>query len=330
MRQLAMMILMLACQSEPVVSPSEGRALGLSTGRVAQTARVGLAPADANSLFITVELTLENQTAEPTPLAAALFRMATEGGLEVYGDPATSFHPRGCQQTAAVSPGATVSCVVVFRSAASTVPSRLTYQRADGRTASAPLTPLIACTSCDGQCLDLHGDDPNNCGGCGVTVGLGTCQDGLPICRAGASLCDGACVDLESDPENCGSCGKSADFNIACEGGEFVCRDTSQQNCDSRCVSLYDQDNCGECGRRCGDGVCGLTEDGGFACRNQTTDRVSCDTLCGSLTCTRSDAQYLCAGYYYLHGCGITPPETTVNPSTGETCTFSMIFSDCE
>lgn len=42
------------------------------------------------------------------------------------------------------------------------------------------------------------------------------------VCPAGATLCDGACVELESSSTHCGSCGAPCAAGTVCEGGQRV------------------------------------------------------------------------------------------------------------
>jgi hypothetical protein len=48
---------------------------------------------------------------------------------------------------------------------------------------------------------------------------------GQCVCNAGLTLCNGACLDLQSDPKNCGACGDSTCFNngMGCSAGQCVC-----------------------------------------------------------------------------------------------------------
>src|SRR6185369_15614265 len=50
-------------------------------------------------------------------------------------------------------------------------------------------------TDCSGQCINVMGTYPQNCGACGKKCGAGsTCQGGSCMCGAGQLSCNGACV----------------------------------------------------------------------------------------------------------------------------------------
>src|SRR6185369_9902735 len=62
-------------------------------------------------------------------------------------------------------------------------------------------------TTCNGQCVNVSGNDPQNCGACGKTCGAGsTCQAGACVCGTGQLSCTSGCVT--SDNNNCGQCGR--------------------------------------------------------------------------------------------------------------------------
>src|SRR5262249_31179576 len=90
---------------------------------------------------------------------------------------------------------------------------------------------------CDGQCIDGF-DDPNNCGRCGNVCPAGQdCIGGecQPPCDdpchelvnnvcvlkdpSKDSVCNGACVDLNSDQNNCGACGNVCPAGQECVDG---------------------------------------------------------------------------------------------------------------
>src|SRR5690349_17352619 len=93
-----------------------------------------------------------------------------------------------------------------------------------------PSTSVTTCstgqTDCSGQCINVMGTDPHNCGACGKTCGAGsTCQSGSCVCGAGQLSCNGACVP--SDASNCGMCGKTCSGTQVCSSGA----------CSSSCAS---------------------------------------------------------------------------------------------
>jgi hypothetical protein len=60
-----------------------------------------------------------------------------------------------------------------------------------------------------------------------------------PACGAGATCCNGMCVDTSTDAMNCGGCG------TACTAGnQPAC-------CSGKCVDLVSNTNCGQCGKDC-------------------------------------------------------------------------------
>ena len=61
-------------------------------------------------------------------------------------------------------------------------------------------------TACNGACTDTR-VDRDNCGGCGISCGTGTCSSGTCTCAPGRQFCPGVgCVDTTNDPKHCGSC----------------------------------------------------------------------------------------------------------------------------
>jgi hypothetical protein len=75
-------------------------------------------------------------------------------------------------------------------------------------------------------------------------------------CPSYQSLCDGACIPTSNDPDNCGGCGLSCDGGEVCSGGTCTdsCMD-GLTDCDGHCVDLRtDNDHCGGCNNACDDG----------------------------------------------------------------------------
>ena len=132
--------------------------------------------------------------------------------------------------------------------------------------------------SCDGRadngCETDLGNDPLNCGGCGVTCATENAQTRcvdraceVLSCDPGFRDCDdsygnGCEVNINNDPNNCSACGSVCAFPNAtstCIAGScslFGCL-PGFENCDGSigngCESsvLSDPDNCGSCGERC-------------------------------------------------------------------------------
>ena len=77
--------------------------------------------------------------------------------------------------------------------------------------------------TCSGKCVDVHGSDSNNCGGCGWQCPAGlSCSGGECVmqCPAGLDDCQYNCVDLQNDEENCGQCGDRCQPKQACVKGQ--------------------------------------------------------------------------------------------------------------
>jgi hypothetical protein len=213
----------------------------------------------------------------------------------------------------------------------------------DGTTITNPNGYAQACpqgpqsTSCGTACVDTT-SDPSNCGGCGKSCGIGSCQNGAcscqpptvaheATCASGGGpapmLCGGTCVDTNCDATNCGGCAqKCPKFPaVGCRNGACACLGTIAGSttkftlCGSGCVDdQNDVNNCGNCGNKCASGatcsagvctcpaqqtVCGGT------CVDEQTDVNHCGTCgnaCGSVTTC-------CAGQCVdlrtdLHHCG--------------------------
>ncbi len=139
------------------------------------------------------------------------------------------------------------------------------------------------------------GNDPLNCGGCGLACAPGAaCVDGNcaglePPCSGNlgrycgpdggtnAVCCPTGCFDLRSSPDNCGACGNACPVErpecvegicaaLSCNGLEdyFECivdGGGTGQCCGQHCVSLTtDSQNCGACYHDCGTNPCVGTE----------------------------------------------------------------------
>lgn len=139
-------------------------------------------------------------------------------------------------------------------------------------------------------CEVFTGDDPNNCGGCGLACKAGElCWKGACGCPSGFTQCGTECRNLESDNYSCGACDKkcvapksddpewkcgpdvqppntiwacgSGACKLACEPFYGNCDDNL---CSNGCETDERRDplNCGSCGHKCGanqdcvDGTC--------------------------------------------------------------------------
>jgi hypothetical protein len=128
-------------------------------------------------------------------------------------------------------------------------------------------------TRCERRCVDLS-TDPLHCGSCEEACGPGedciggecistcdpecdpvlkVCNDGVCVCRAGLSLCNGACVDLQTDPDDCGECNTRCMGN-PCAAGTCVplCPEALTACPDGACADLgTDVLHCGDCSTPC-------------------------------------------------------------------------------
>jgi Domain of unknown function (DUF4352) len=308
----------------------------LSVTRAAQTSVMGMAVPEAGTIFLKVTLTLDNLSKDPAPLTAPLFRLTTDDGLVVNGDPDTIDDPQGCPQTASVAPGASVSCETVFQVAPAATPTRLDYQATDGRTASVAVSSLDRCVTCGKECLDVNSDDPKNCGGCGVNVGLGTCSGGNPVCNAGATPCFAVCVDLSSDPDNCGACGAKTPNGMTCQRGANQCGDETLIACGASCVDPSENGNCGHCGQTCTGSLCQCADQQctQHGCPAHGTSRQSCNALCGRPGCgNTTTAHYSCpSGQTFMQvtpTCTAAPDSILIAPNNGESCSFVSMDCTC-
>ncbi len=72
-------------------------------------------------------------------------------------------------------------------------------------------------TCCGGRCID-PAQDPQNCGGCGITAPSGLCFATVEIIQT-TDCIDAACADFSSDPRHCGNCDVACPANQTCSGG---------------------------------------------------------------------------------------------------------------
>ena len=75
-------------------------------------------------------------------------------------------------------------------------------------------------------------------------------------CTDPQTLCNGACVDLQTDQANCGRCGYDCSPRI-CTNARCMTCPTGQTACSGQCTdTLSDPANCGGCGQLCATGSC--------------------------------------------------------------------------
>jgi hypothetical protein len=137
---------------------------------------------------------------------------------------------------------------------------------------------------CGDTCVDYL-NDVNNCGGCGVVCGDGTCCSNgscASLCAPGHEWCDGECADVQNDSNNCGGCGVICGDGTCCNEGSCasLCPE-GQVWCDNQCVDLQnDSSSCGTCGTACLSGTCC---DGGSCASICAPGQAWCGTDCADL-----------------------------------------------
>jgi hypothetical protein len=63
-------------------------------------------------------------------------------------------------------------------------------------------------------------NDNANCGGCGIACGANRrCVGVQCVCALGLTLCNGACLNLQTDRTNCGTCGHLCQGQKQCVTG---------------------------------------------------------------------------------------------------------------
>lgn len=194
----------------------------------------------------------------------------------------------------------------------------------------------IACTECEGACVDTR-TDSDHCGACGVACDAGqTCDDGECRCVHGTTECDGACVETSADPANCGDCGVACGDEEVCSAGECAVECAEDlTDCDGACENTLESLlNCGDCGVECApgqlclEGECTCT-DGLTQCKGECVDTRTdddhcgtCDvacaggTSCSSGSCMCPEGQAACDGHCVPEG-DCETNETSTSTSAG-------------
>ena len=253
----------------------------------------------------------------------------------LFGSDASNPSPTtACVQTACPAPWATcTSDGLCTTDTSSDVNHCGSCDKSCATSKNSHATPVCTGGTCSFGCDELYvdcnknpadgcevyvGDDPNNCGGCGVKCDSGViCWKGACGCPSGFTQCGDDCKDTSSDDMNCGSCGnlcvapKPSDPSWIC-GSDVSPINTTWQcttgACKLECQPPYqdcdgdfcgdgcetdtskDRNNCGACGnvctagQDCVDGTCicpvGTTRCG-HSCVDVTVDPLNCGE-CGN------------------------------------------------
>lgn len=168
---------------------------------------------------------------------------------------------------------------------------------------------------CGRRCVN-PADDPNNCGGCGISCGVGRvcvngrCDNQCPETPVRQTRCDNRCTDTNIDRMNCGACGTVCPEGQVCSGGtcQIECgprytscmvtpsRDGGVGRSDAtagpsvRCADLRSDDqHCGACnnacplGHACINGTCELRcPSGQTICGSRCADLMTSQSDCGT------------------------------------------------
>ncbi|MCA2980280.1 MAG: hypothetical protein INH41_12755 [Myxococcaceae bacterium] len=180
-------------------------------------------------------------------------------------DPASCVRSASCVE--ARTPGAEARCQALCARDGGSCPNGAACQTLCGRDE----------TLCGAVCARTTGDDPRNCGGCGVACSpTQSCRrfgDGgvgcVNECAPGKARCDGGpCIDvvtrpglsapIPSDRNHCGGCNVACAANQLCVDGACVSGSCAAPRivCRGRCVDpRTDRLNCGGCDIGCA-GAC--------------------------------------------------------------------------
>jgi hypothetical protein len=185
---------------------------------------------------------------------------------------------------------------------------------------------------CDGGCIDVFRNDPQNCGGCGVTCApgskcvFGRC-DALSDCSSTATLfpycflpgvdylgvcCAGTCLSTEQDDLNCGSCGVACPLGSTCFNAGCITDGGAAASCDAGCPigTLCAQGTCApaQCSQASQGEVCaadaGSSPALGNCCEGSCLDVRADPNNCGGCgvrcpvgtSCANSNCQTGCSG----------------------------------
>lgn len=127
------------------------------------------------------------------------------------------------------------------------------------------------------------------------------------------SLCDGACVNLDTDEDHCGACFHElpGTSDLVCQDGEAACSWAGDQLCGNGCVSRTDAEHCGSCNNNCQQRAVAIGATAGectsagrcSVTRAMAGSSLTCAAMCqqGGLTCEGVDISYSLLGNPAFH-----------------------------